>query len=101
MTTLVYVHGTNGSGKSTLARAVLAAAGGAQGVSKLASTPNATWTHTGRAGVVLAGKYGTACGGVDGMQPYDMPRARTRRPGLASVAMPLRAMHSPATYVAT
>ena len=70
MTTLVYVHGTNGSGKSTLARAVLAAAGGAQGVSKLASTPKATWTHTGRAGVVLAGKYGTACGGVDGMQPY-------------------------------
>jgi energy-coupling factor transporter ATP-binding protein EcfA2 len=70
VTTLVYVHGTNGSGKSTLARAVLAAAGGAQGVSKLLSSPKATWTHTGRAGVVLAGKYGTACGGVDGFQPY-------------------------------
>lgn len=70
MTTLVYVHGTNGSGKSTLARAVLAAAGGAQGVSKLIGSPKATWTHTGTAGVVLAGKYGTACGGVDGMQPY-------------------------------
>ena len=70
MSTLVYVHGTNGSGKSTLARAVLAAAGGAQGVSKLAGTPKATWTHTGRAGVVLAGRYGTACGGVDGIQPY-------------------------------
>jgi energy-coupling factor transporter ATP-binding protein EcfA2 len=70
MTTLVYVHGTNGSGKSTLARAVLAAAGGAQGMSKLVGNPKATWTHTGTAGVVLAGKYGNACGGVDGMQPY-------------------------------
>lgn len=70
MSTLVYVHGTNGSGKSTLARAVLAAAGGAQGVAKLADSPKATWTTTGRAGVVLAGKYGTACGGVDGIQPY-------------------------------
>jgi energy-coupling factor transporter ATP-binding protein EcfA2 len=70
MTTLVYVHGTNGSGKSTLARAVLAAARGAQGVSKLLGSPKATWTHTGTAGVVLAGKYGTACGGVDGLQPY-------------------------------
>jgi adenylate kinase family enzyme len=70
MTTLVYVHGTNGSGKSTLARAVLAAAGGAQGVSKLLGSPKATWTHTGTADMVLAGKYGTACGGVDGFQPY-------------------------------
>lgn len=70
MTTLVYVHGTNGSGKSTLARAVLAASGGAQGVSKLVGSPKATWTHTGTAGVVLAGKYGTACGGVDSFQPY-------------------------------
>jgi len=70
VTTLVYVHGTNGSGKSTLARAVLAAAGGAFDVCKLAATPKATWTRTGAEGVVLAGKYGTACGGVDGMQPY-------------------------------
>lgn len=70
MSTLVYVHGTNGSGKSTLARAVLAAAGGAQGVSKLVGSPKATYTHTSHAGVVLAGKYGTACGGVDGIQPY-------------------------------
>lgn len=70
MTTLVYVHGTNGSGKSTLARAVLAAAGGAFDVCKLTSIPKATWTRTGTEGVVLAGKYGTACGGVDGMQPY-------------------------------
>lgn len=70
MTTLVYVHGTNGSGKSTLARGVLASAGGAQGVSMLLGSPKATYTHTGDAGVVLAGKYGTACGGVDGFQPY-------------------------------
>jgi hypothetical protein len=70
MSTLVYVHGTNGSGKSTLARAVLAAAGGAQGVQRLPANPKATWTPAGRAGVVLAGKYGTACGGVDGIQPY-------------------------------
>lgn len=70
VTTLVYVHGTNGSGKSTLARAVLAAAGGAQSVSKRMTNPKATYTRTGVAGVVLAGKYGTACGGVDGIQPY-------------------------------
>lgn len=70
MSALVYVHGTNGSGKSTLARAVLAAAGGAQAVQRLPANPKATWTPAGRAGVVLAGKYGTACGGVDGIQPY-------------------------------
>lgn len=70
MSTLVYVHGTNGSGKSTLARAVLAAAGGARGVQWLPANPKATWTLAGRAGVVLIGKYGTACGGVDGIQPY-------------------------------
>lgn len=70
MTTLIYVHGTNGSGKSTLARAVLAAAGGAQAVVAVTGTPKATWTYTGTPGVVLAGKYGNACGGVDGMQPY-------------------------------
>lgn len=70
MKTLVYVHGTNGSGKSTLARAVLAAAGGAKGLGALACNPKATWTHTGRAGVVLVGKYLTSCGGVDGVQPY-------------------------------
>jgi len=70
MSTLVYVHGTNGSGKSTLARAVLAAAGGAQGVQRLPANPKATWTPTEHAGVVLVGKYGTACGGVDGIQPY-------------------------------
>jgi energy-coupling factor transporter ATP-binding protein EcfA2 len=70
MSTLVYVHGTNGSGKSTLARAVLAAAGGAQSVAKLADSPKATYTYTDAPWVVLAGKYGTACGGVDGIQPY-------------------------------
>jgi hypothetical protein len=70
MSTLVYVHGTNGSGKSTLARGVLAATGGARDVQRLPANPKATWTTTGRTGVVLAGKYGTACGGVDGFQPY-------------------------------
>lgn len=70
MSTLVYVHGTNGSGKSTLARAVLAAAGGAQGVQRLLGNPKAACTPTGRPTLVLAGKYGTACGGVDGIQPY-------------------------------
>ncbi|MBV5296647.1 MAG: hypothetical protein JZU64_00580 [Rhodoferax sp.] len=67
---LVYVHGTNGSGKSTLARAVIAAAGGVTGVSCIVGAPKATWTHTGAAGVVLVGKYGNACGGVDGLAPY-------------------------------
>ena len=67
---LVYVHGTNGSGKSTLARAVLAAAGGPLGVQSLPANPKATWTPTASAGVVLVGRYGNACGGVDGLQPY-------------------------------
>lgn len=66
---LIYVHGTNGSGKSTLARALLAAAGGPTGVSCLADNPKATWTHT-QAGVTFVGKYGNACGGVDGLSPY-------------------------------
>lgn len=70
MSTLVYVHGTNGSGKSTLARAVLVAAGGPKGLVRLTSNPKATWTPTGCGKVVLVGKYGTACGGVDGLQPY-------------------------------
>lgn len=70
MSTLIYVHGTNGSGKSTLARGVLAAAGGATGVRSVAGSPKATWTPTASAGVVLAGRYGNACGGVDGIQPY-------------------------------
>lgn len=67
MHVLVYLHGTNGSGKSTLARAVVAAAGG---VTKY--TPGngkAGTTHTQR-GVALIGKYGNACGGIDGIQPY-------------------------------
>lgn len=70
MTVLVYVHGTNGSGKSTLARAVIDAAGGVHGVSKLVNSPRATWTHTHTEALVLAGKYGNSCGGVDGIQPY-------------------------------
>lgn len=67
---LVYVHGTNGSGKSTLARAILAAAGGATGVNYLMPNKKATYTHTKTAHVVLVGKYGAACGGVDGLSPY-------------------------------
>lgn len=73
MKTLVYVHGTNGSGKSTLARAMLAA-GGAQTVNEVDHDTtqkvkaHITWT---RSGLALAGKYGAACGGVDGVQPYE------------------------------
>ena len=67
---LVYVHGTNGSGKSTLARAVMAAAGGANGAPEpLHNNPKASATYT-MEGVVLIGKYGNACGGVDGLSPY-------------------------------
>lgn len=66
---LVYVHGTNGSGKSTLARAVIAAAGGVESVSHLLPNKKATYTHTAQ-GLVLVGKYGNACGGVDGVAPY-------------------------------
>lgn len=69
MSKLVYVHGTNGSGKSTLARALLAQAGGVTGVSKLTKHKKVTYTHT-KSGVVFAGTYGSACGGVDGLNPY-------------------------------
>lgn len=70
MSNLVYIHGTNGSGKSTLARVVISYAGGVSGQSKLVSNPRAVYTHLETPGVVLAGKYGNACGGVDGIQPY-------------------------------
>lgn len=70
MSSLVYIHGTNGSGKSTLARVVISYAGGVTGRSALASNPRATYTHLAQTGVVLAGKYGNACGGVDGIHPY-------------------------------
>lgn len=82
VTTLVYVHGTNGSGKSTLARAVLAAAGGVQLVNGVEHDSvrkvkaHITWTHS---GLALAGKYGSACGGVDGVQPYDAVHSILRR----------------------
>lgn len=64
---LVYVHGTNGSGKSTLARAVLAAAGGAK---EYVLGDGKAGTTTTERGVCLVGKYGNACGGIDGIQPY-------------------------------
>jgi hypothetical protein len=67
---LVYVHGTNGSGKSTLARAVLAAAGGSVGYEEHATRPNKCGTTYTNEGVCLIGKYGNACGGVDGVSPY-------------------------------
>lgn len=67
MSTLVYVHGTNGSGKTTLARAVIEANGGVTeqylGIGKC-------WITRTRHHVELYGKYQTACGGVDGIQPY-------------------------------
>ena len=65
----IYVHGTNGSGKSTLARAVIAASGGTTGINYILPNKKATYTHT-ASGLVLVGKYGTACGGVDGLSPY-------------------------------
>ena len=66
---LVYVHGTNGSGKSTLARAIIAAAGGVEEVRQHQSYKKAHTTLT-ASGLMLIGKYGTACGGVDGLSPY-------------------------------
>ena len=66
---LVYIHGTNGSGKSTLARALLAAAAHPAGIEHLPGNPKASWTRT-NGGPVFIGKYGNACGGVDGLSPY-------------------------------
>jgi hypothetical protein len=75
---LVYVHGTNGSGKSTLARAVLAAAGGARCEPWNTSNVGKAYITEARAGVYLLGRYGTACGGLDGYSPYALalPAAR-------------------------
>lgn len=65
---LIYVHGTNGSGKSTLARYLIMCAGG---IKRIAPHPvtgaKCTYTH-GR--LALVGKYSTATGGADGVQPY-------------------------------
>lgn len=66
---LVYVHGTNGSGKSTLARAVIASAGGVAVVETIPGHKKAHLTVS-RAGPVFVGRYGTACGGADGLHPY-------------------------------
>jgi hypothetical protein len=75
---LVYVHGTNGSGKSTLARAVLAAAGGAQCEPWNATKEGKAFITESKVGVYLLGKYGNACGGLDGYSPYALvlPAAR-------------------------
>jgi hypothetical protein len=68
---LVYVHGTNGSGKSTLARSVVAAAGGSVGEENtpLAYKAKAFTTYSNE-GVLFLGRYGNACGGLDGYSPY-------------------------------
>lgn len=67
---LTYVHGTNGSGKSTLARYLIMCAGGVARTERHPKT-NAwvTYTH-GR--LALVGKYTTATGGADGVQPYSL-----------------------------
>lgn len=65
---LIYVHGTNGSGKSTLARYLIMCAGG---IKKIAPHPvtGAKCTYT-YGPLALVGKYSTATGGADGVQPY-------------------------------
>lgn len=71
MKTLVYVHGTNGSGKSTLARAVMAAAGELKEFVRYRDDSNKCGiTYTRPPELGLIGRYGNACGGVDGVQPY-------------------------------
>lgn len=70
MSALVYVHGTNGSGKSTLARAVLAAAGGTGFIENISTNGKAFITRAKDQRVMLLGKYGNACGGLDGYSPF-------------------------------
>lgn len=65
---LIYVHGTNGSGKSTLARYLIMCAGGIKAIKPHPRT-GAKCTYTHRA-LALVGKYSTATGGADGVQPY-------------------------------
>lgn len=79
MSALIYVHGTNGSGKSTLARAIMAAAGGSAGYQETAKRPNKCGSTYTMEGVVLMGKYGNACGGMDGISPYALALPEMRR----------------------
>lgn len=69
---LVYVHGTNGSGKSTLARALIDAAGGVRDEPRNTSKEGKAFLTGTQAGLNLVGKYGNACGGVDGVSPYKL-----------------------------
>lgn len=65
---LIYVHGTNGSGKSTLARYLIMCAGGIKRIAPHPATgAKCTYTHS---RLALVGKYSTATGGADGVQPY-------------------------------
>lgn len=67
MSTFVYVYGTNGTGKTSLARALAAQAGGF--TVQVPWQGKASYTET-ALGMTLVGRYGNACGGVDGIQPY-------------------------------
>lgn len=65
---LIYVHGTNGSGKSTLARYLIMCSGGIKRIAPHPATgAKCTYTY---GPLALVGKYRTATGGADGVQPY-------------------------------
>lgn len=67
---LTYVHGTNGSGKSTLARYLIMCAGGIRSIHPHPRTgAKCTYTY---GPLALVGKYSTATGGADGVQPYSL-----------------------------
>lgn len=65
---LIYVHGANGCGKSTLARYLLICSGGVV-QTRVCPSGGASLTET-TSGPVFVGRYRTATGGADGVQPY-------------------------------
>jgi hypothetical protein len=65
----IYVHGPNGAGKTTLAYSLITCAGGI--VEEKRTKAGALLSIT-KENVVFIGKYRTACGGADGVQPYSL-----------------------------
>lgn len=66
----VYIHGTNGSGKTTLARCLMICAGPAQYECTVGNAPMTGVLRPGKPDLMLVGKYRSATGGFDTVQPF-------------------------------
>ena len=68
---IINIRGTHGSGKSTLVRQLIERYEGKHLVGKSPKKPNGYLLVTFAGPVYVVGSYETACGGCDGIQPYD------------------------------